>query len=48
MTGSNATVLYISDQDGTDFVDFQIDLVQQEATWMIVNVEFAPNYFSPE
>ncbi len=47
-TGSNATVLYISDQDGTDFVDFQIDLVQQEGTWMIVNVELAPNYFSPE
>lgn len=36
----NATVLYVYEENSSNSVIFQIDLVQQEATWMITNVEF--------
>lgn len=42
MTGGNATVLYFLNLDGTERLEFQVDLVQQGEMWMITNVKLVP------
>lgn len=42
MTGSNATILYFLNLDGTERLEFQVDLVQQGEMWMITNIKLVP------
>jgi len=42
MTGGIATVLYFLNLDGTERLEFQVDLVQQGEMWMITNVKLVP------